>query len=293
MTDSDARQRFVFENTDIRGEFVCLESAYRQCVDGQDYPPAVERLLGELLAAAVVLASTVKFDGRLVLQAHPKGQVALIMGECTSEGTVRGIARFRDGKRPTSEDFAGLMGGGGTLAITIEPARGEAYQGIVPLEGDSLSGCLETYFAQSEQLPSHFHVAADDQRAVVLMLQQLPANRTPGVEERRNQWEHVQILARSLGSRELLEHDNRNILHRLYHQETLRLYEPNPIEYRCTCSRERTAAALISLGKEEVDSIVEEQGGVSINCEFCGTEYNYTPGEIELLMSESTDDTVH
>lgn len=288
MTTRDACQRFVFEDTDIRGELVQLESAYQQCVEGHDYPPPVRRLLGEFLAAAVVLGSTIKFDGRLVLQAHPKGQISLAMAECTDQGTVRGIVRSRE--EPTAEDFATLMGGG-TLAITIEPRDGEPYQGIVPLEGRSLADCLQTYFAQSEQLSTYFQFAVDEKQVLAMMLQQLPAYRTDSVEERENQWQHVRLLAQTLEAQELLSEDNETVLHRLYHQDPVRLFDPEPVAYRCTCSRERTAGALLSIGKEEVDSIVEEQGGVSISCEFCGTEYNYGPEEIRLLMQERGETT--
>lgn len=289
MAAIDATQRFLFEECDIRGEFVCLDAAYRDALANQDYPPAVRRLLGEFLAAAALLATTIKFDGRLVLQARGSGALSLVMAECTSAGTVRGIARYEG--EPLTGAFRGLVGEG-NLAITIEPHKGEPYQGIVALEGESLADCLMRYFEQSEQLGAQFRFSADDDRVAGLLLQQLPAGEGRG-EDREEDWKRIRLLADTLQDEELRSLSNDTLLHRLFHEETVRLFDPVPVRYACTCSRERTAAALLSIGRREVESILEEQQSVTMTCEFCGTVYRYSEEEARLLLHEPGEHPGH
>lgn len=277
----DSSQRFLFDGTDIRGELVRLNSSYTQTVRGHEYPLHVQHLLGEFLAATVLLASTIKYDGRLVLQVRGEGQLSLVMAECTSEGDVRGIVRYDE--PPRKGDFPALIGNG-TLAITVDSRRGEPYQGIVALQGASLADCLAQYFAQSEQLATRFFIVADDDQVSALLLQQLPANVVKDAEEREEQWRHVLALAQTLRDEELLALDNTTILHRLYHQESVRLFDATELRYQCSCSRERTAAALLAIGRDQVQEILAEQGDVSMTCEFCGTHYSFTDNEVTLLF---------
>lgn len=289
MSAIDATQRFLFEECDIRGEFVCLDASYRDALANQDYPPAVRRLVGEFLAAAALLATTIKFDGRLVLQARGSGALSLVMAECTSAGTVRGIARYEG--EPLTDAFRGLVGEG-NLAITIEPRKGEPYQGIVALEGESLADCLRRYFEQSEQLAAQFRFSADHDRVAGLLLQQLPAGETRH-DDREEDWNRIRMLADTLGDEELRSVSNDTLLHRLFHEETVRLFDPVPVRYACTCSRERTAAALLSIGRREVESILEEQQSVTMTCEFCGTVYRYSEEEARLLLHEPGEHPGH
>ena len=290
MYEADTRQRFIFENFDIRGDIVKLQKSYLETVTGKHYPEAVARLLGEFLAASALLSTTIKFDGRLVLQARSAGQVALIMAECSSEGQLRGIARYAD--TPTSDQFTELLRDG-TLVITIDSRSGEPYQGIVALEGTSLAQCLEAYFRQSEQLGSLFTFASDHQGVAAMLLQQLPAQRQQDADERSRSWEHTTTLARTLTTEELLQLPNADILLRLYHQEELRVFPPRPLAFGCSCNRERTARAISALGREEIESLIVERGGVEISCEFCGTEYNFGPGELHLLFEQAEEGPTH
>jgi molecular chaperone Hsp33 len=286
----DGSQRFLFEDADIRGELVRLGESYLQTVATHAYPPAVQRLLGEFLAATVLLASTIKYEGRLVLQARGDGELSLVMAECSSEGEIRGIARY--GQLPTADDFTALMGAG-TLAITIDSRQGEPYQGVVSLQGDSLADCLAQYFAQSEQLATEFFIAADDRQVAALLLQQLPAGIEKDIDQRAEQWRRVQMLAQTLKEEEMLAVGNQRLLHRLYHQESLRLFEPRLIRYQCSCSRERTAGALLSVGREQVEEILAEQGSVDMTCEFCGSEYKFSEAELALLFNERGSGLTH
>ncbi len=280
---SDHCQRFLFSDADVRGEIVRLTRSYTDTVNNHAYPPAVRKLLGEFLAAAALLGSTIKYDGRLVLQVRGDGELTLIMSECTSEGALRGIARYN--QVPQLHDFDALTGNG-VLVITVDSRHADTYQGIVSLEGGSLAASLKTYFEQSEQLQSWFYFAADENQVCGFMLQQLPSSRFTDSDERAHSWEHLLALGQTLTAKELHELSNEDLLHRLYHQEKIELFPARAFHYQCSCSRERTARALISIGKQEVDSIVAEHGSVSIACEFCGTDYHFNAAEIVLLMQD-------
>jgi molecular chaperone Hsp33 len=283
ISRQDLCQRFLFSDVDVRGEIVRLNSSYIDTISNHAYPPAVNTLVGEFLAAAALLGSTIKYEGRLVLQVRGNGELSLIMSECTSEGAVRGIARYQ--QVPQHTDFDALTGDG-VLVITIDSSRADPYQGIVSLEGGSLAASLQTYFEQSEQLKTWLYFAVDDKQACGFMLQQLPSGRQTDSEERAATWEHLLALGQTITAAELHSLSNEDLLHRLYHQEKVELFTPRKFHYQCSCSRERTARALISIGKKEVDSIIAEHGAVVIGCEFCGHEYRFEADEVEVLLQD-------
>ncbi|MBE7376245.1 Hsp33 family molecular chaperone HslO [Pseudomonas lopnurensis] len=294
---SDQTQRFLFDDSDVRGEIATLGDSYLHVLAKHSYPEPVAQLLGELLAAAALLVGTLKFDGLLVLQARSSGAVPLLMVECSSEREVRGIARYHAEQIAPGASLAELMPEG-MLAITIDPANGQRYQGIVGLDGVNLAECLTNYFAASEQLPTRFWLNADSRRACGLLLQQLPADRITDPEEREASWQHLRTLADTLTAEELLGLNGETVLHRLYHEEQLRLFEPRPIQFRCSCSRERSARALVSLGRHDAEQLVAEQGGtVSIDCQFCNHKYTYDAADIAQLFagggSDAPSDTRH
>jgi molecular chaperone Hsp33 len=277
---ADELIRFIFDTTDIRGEWVQLERSYADALANHHYPPGVRRLIGEFLAAASLLGTTLKYEGMLILQARSNGQVPLVMAEATSKGEVRAIVRGAEAA--LGEDFRTLIGDG-QLAITIDPVKGQRYQGVVALEGNSLAACLEEYFRQSEQLPTRFWLAVDDRRAAGLFLQELPSQ--ADAQHRAEQWRHLIALAETLSGRELLELPAADLLHRLFHQEQLRPLRRDPVVFRCSCSQARTEAMLRSLGSEEIESIIAEQGGIEINCEFCLQRYHFTPEQARQLFA--------
>lgn len=297
MHDLDHSQRFLFDDCDVRGELVGLGESYRHVLAKHPYPQPVAQLLGELLAAASLLIGTLKFDGLLVLQARSSGALPLLMVECSSDGDLRGIARYHSEQIGTAAGLPELMPEG-VLAITIEPKNGQRYQGIVELDGVTLADCLTRYFASSEQLPSRFWLCADGQRARGLLLQQLPADRLKDGEERAASWQHLTTLADTLQAEELLGLDNETLLHRLYHQEQLRLFEPRALRFRCSCSRERSARALISLGQADAELLLDEHGGqVEIDCQFCNQRYRFDAADVAQLFagggSDAPSDTRH
>jgi len=295
MSDSklpkrDRAQRFLFEQTDIRGEIVHLDATYRDILAIHEYPPGVGRLMGEFLAAAVLLATTLKFEGKLVLQARSEGQVPLMMVECDSQLQVRAIAR--GAQEATAERFDQLLAGG-QLAITIDPNSGQRYQGIVPLAQSSLAHSLEAYFQQSEQLETRFWLAADENSAAGMLLQQLPAQLVPDRSDRQNHWEHAATLAATLRSEEMLQLSAPELVHRLYHEDPVRLFEPLAVNFCCSCSRERTLKALSSLPREEVEELLQELGSITMDCEFCNQQYRYERKDLGEVFAKNGQQTLH
>ena len=233
MSSSDQLQRVIFEQADIRSVLVGLEQSYQQALVRHHYPALINTLLGEMMAAVSLLSATLKFDGRLILQAQSDNQLKVLMAECNHQRDLRAIARF-DGDLPEQAEFCDLLAGG-QLVITIEPEQGKRYQGVVPLEGKQLSNCLEAYFAFSEQLPTKIHLVADEHRAAGFMLQVMPAK-----GDSADDWEHFSCLAATLSDDELLNLDNETILRRLFHEEDCRLFDADALQFKCDCSRKRT-----------------------------------------------------
>ncbi|WXL25593.1 Hsp33 family molecular chaperone HslO [Ectopseudomonas mendocina] len=294
---SDFTQRFLFDDSDIRGELVSLTDSYHHVLAKHPYPQPVAQLLGELLAAASLLIGTLKFDGLLILQTRSSGAVPTLMVEVSSDGDVRGIARYDADQVAENATLRELMPDG-VMAMTIDPKLGQRYQGIVDLDGDTLAECLTTYFQTSEQLPTRFWLSADGQRARGLLLQQLPADRITDPDEREASWQHAATLADTLTVEELLSLDNETLLHRLYHEDALRLFDPRGLQFRCSCSRERSGRALISLGQTDAEALVREHGGsVEIDCQFCNQRYLFDAADVlQLFIDGSTEapsDTRH
>ena len=282
---TDFTQRFLFDDTDVRGEMVVLSETYAQVLAKHSYPQPVAQLLGELLAAASLLVGTLKFEGLMILQARSSGPVPLLMVECSSEGELRGIARY-DAERIAADALLADLMPEGILAITVEPKSGQRYQSLVDLDGVTLADCLSNYFATSEQLPTRFWLCADGQRARGLLLQQLPADRLTDPEAREASWQHVTTLADTLKTEELLGLDNPTLLHRLYHEEPLRLFDPRSLQFRCSCSRERSANALVSLGQSDAEQLLgENAGSVVIDCQFCNQRYAFDAADIAQLFA--------
>lgn len=278
MNESDSRQRFLLERTQVRGELVSLDATLRAVLERHPYPPAVAGLLGEALAAAALLASTIKFEGALTLQVQGGAPVSLLLAQCTSQGGLRGLARWH-GEAPAEMPPRWL--GDATLTLTIDqPRTGERYQGIVAVAGGDLSAALESYFRQSEQLPTRVWLASNESRAAGLLLQRLP-----GTEEDADAWDRAAQLAETLTRGELLELPGSEVRRRLFQEEDVRVFEPEPVSFRCGCSRERVAETLVSLGREELRSILADEGRVEVHCEFCNHGYHFDAVDVEALFA--------
>ncbi|MDX1735214.1 MAG: Hsp33 family molecular chaperone HslO [Halioglobus sp.] len=296
MTDAssgaplDTSRRFLFDDADIRGESVRLQRSYRDILDIHQYAPGVSRLIGEFLAASVLLSTTLKFEGRLILQVRSEGQVPLLMAECDHNLQVRSIAR---GAQTATALDNELLLTNGQLAITIDPLEGKRYQGIVPLHEDSLAHSLDAYFEHSEQLGTRIWLAADGEAAGGLLLQQLPAQIVPEQELREQQWEHARTLAATVTAQELLTLDAPALLLRLYREDPVRLFESRQVTFCCSCSRERTRSALASLGRAEVEELLQDLGVITMDCEFCNQQYRFDSGDLEDLLQAPQSKTLH
>jgi molecular chaperone Hsp33 len=277
----DLRQRFYFAHSPVRGEIVQLTQTLDDIFKKHDYPLAIRTLLGELLTASVLLTATLKLEGRLSLQARGNGALKMMMAECNHHHEIRGIAQLDEHATFTHDASLKNCLGEGILVITLEPEHGQRYQGVVSLEGETISRCLESYFSQSEQLPTRLWLASDATHAAGLLLQALPQSQDDEDEDR---WPRVVQLTQTLKSAELLELSTDEVLYRLYHEESVTLPDAEKISFACTCSRENTANALVSIGQAECDDIVAEQGDIRLNCQFCHTEYVFTARDINLLF---------
>lgn len=284
MADNDTLQRFIFEHTPVRGEIVHLDATWQAILAKHDYPPLVRNILGEMMVSAVLLAATLKLNGRLIIQLQGKGPVTLMVVECNNAHELRGLAHWQN--LPEEGDLVALAGDG-QLSITLEPANNqERYQSIVELKGESLSDALMNYLQQSEQLDTHLWLAADDQRASGLLLQKLPedaSNQITGVED-ADAWNRIIKLSSTVTKEELLNVAELDLLRRLYHEETVRVFEPSPVCFRCSCSRERVANMLRTIGIDELNSIIEEEGIVGVACEFCNQKYEFDSVDVEGLF---------
>lgn len=269
----DNLYRYLFENADVRGELVQLEQSFQHIANTHDYPTAIKGLLGELLAATSLLTATLKFNGDIAIQLQGDGPVSLAVINGNNDQQMRGVARFSQ----TPADNASLadMFGKGYMVITLTPDEGERYQGVVALDKPTLAECLEEYFAQSEQLPTRIWLFTSADKAAGIMLQVLPS------ETENHEFDHLSQLTATIKAEELLELDAEEVLHRLYHQEEVRLFDPIPVTFKCTCSRERSAAAIRTVDKAEIEAILAETGNIEMGCEYCNSKYIFDAIDIE------------
>jgi molecular chaperone Hsp33 len=278
-------RRFVLDAHPVRGHWVQLGEAWRELHSHQGHPQAVEALLGESVTAAVLLAATLKFQGTLTLQLAGNGRVGLLVAQCTHDFRLRGVARV-DSVPVAGDGFHELVGDG-RLTVTIESEeRAARYQGIVPLAGASLAGSLENYFATSEQLPTRLALAADGERAAGLLLQKLPAPASGEAEgaEAQSIWEDLEAGMLLLPDELLLHGAADATLRSVFATHDCRLFAGQKVRFECRCSTGRVESVLRSLGAEEVRTVLEEQGAVTVTCEFCQRQYRYDAIDVERLF---------
>ena len=294
---SDALKKFLFDDRSVRVESVRIEQAWLAAQAHQQYPVPVTALLGELVAASTLLAANLKFDGSLLLQLQGDGAIALMVVECRADLSIRATVKMRERPLPAAGDLQSMLNPGGTakFIVVLDPPKHtpgrQAYQGIVPLEGNSVAQALEQYMLRSEQLHTRIWLAADALHCSGLLIQRLPlqggAQQTE-IETADDSWARAQHLAQTLTPAEMLSTDQDTLLHRLFWQETLLVFESQPITWKCSCTHERVADMLRMLGKAEVDDILQEQGKVEVACEFCGLPYVFDALDTEALFQSTT-----
>jgi molecular chaperone Hsp33 len=280
----DVLHRFLLERAGVRGVIVRLGPAWREVAGRVDYPVPLRDLLGQSLAASALLTGNIKLEGALSIELKSSGALRLLFAECSDAGRLRGLARW-SGVVPADLQLQELPDA--IMAITIGHAeRGQRYQGLVDLKHAELAGALENYFRQSEQLPARIVLAANDQHAVGLMLQKLPGEGGRDAVQDDDAWPRIEHLTATLGSEELLATSPEQLLYRLYHEETVRLFQPRSLAFGCSCSRERVESMLRSLGRDEIEATLEtQQGIIEVTCEFCARAYTFDRVDAQHLLS--------
>jgi molecular chaperone Hsp33 len=282
----DVLHRFLLEHAGVRGVLVRLGPAWREVAGRADYPPALHAMLGEALAASALLTGNIKLDGALSVELKSSGALRMLFAECTDQGRLRGLARWNE---PLPEPLALNALPDASMAITIgNVERGQRYQGLVELQHASVAESLENYFIQSEQLPACILLAANDTYAVGLMLQKMPDEGGHHAARDDDAWSRIVHLTATLGATELLDTAPEQLLYRLYHEESVRLFEPRSLAFGCSCSRERVTGMLRSLGRDEVEAALTARGDeIEVICEFCAQRYHFDRIDAEVLLSSS------
>ncbi|HFQ4955045.1 TPA: Hsp33 family molecular chaperone HslO [Vibrio vulnificus] len=289
---SNVLNRYLFEDLSVRGELVQLDEAYQRIISSKDYPAALQKLLGELLVSTTLLTATLKFEGSITIQLQGDGPVSLAVINGDNEQKIRGVARW-EGHIADDATLHDMMGKG-YMVITIEPKKGERYQGIVGLEGDNLEQVLEGYFERSEQLKTRIWIRTGEHEgkahAAGMLIQVMPDG--TGSE---NDFEHLEQLTNTVKNEELFTLPANELLYRLYNQEQVRLFEPQSVEFRCGCSRERSGAAIVTVDKNEIYDILASDGSVSLHCDYCGTTYSFDESDVNKLYEEAASEpkTLH
>jgi molecular chaperone Hsp33 len=279
---TDIRQRFYIHDCPIRGEVAHLQHSLAIILGQRDYPPAIQILLGEMLVASSLLASTLKIQGRLSIQIQSAGSLKWAMAECNHLGEVRALAEFTpDPRFAEAQDSRVALAtlDKAVLFINIEPEVGERYQGIVPLEQESLAQCLMQYYDLSAQIPTHIVLACDAKVASGLLIQLLPRTEEEQEQVDSDLWPRLTLLTETLKCDELIQLSAEEILYRLYNEEDVRLPPAESLSFGCTCSKQRCAQALLQIGEEAVKETLLGQNPIEMNCQFCNAQYRFTAEE--------------
>ena len=289
--DHDTLQRFLFEHTAIRGNIVNLTNTLQLALNKQHLPTGLKQALGELMAASALLTATLKMNGSLILQLQSKGILKLLVVECNATFGIRATAKWSGDVKDNQTLFDLLEHG--QFVITLDPKDGgQTYQGIVPLEGENISAMLENYMLRSEQIDTRIWLCYDGNSAAGMLLQKLPEASHQEINHEHHEyddaWNRICHLAETIRDKELLDLPTETILKRLFHEEDVRLFEASNTQFFCSCSRTSVASMLRMLGQDEINSILEEQGKIEVNCDFCNAHYRFDPVDAAQLLASDT-----
>lgn len=280
INHADIRTRFIFDDMPVRGLHVRLENVWKHIVGQKHYSAAIRRALGELLAAGALLSGNLKTDGTLIVQVQGQGRLKMLVVEATSDQTVRATARWDEtAEINDDESLTDLLGNNSVFVLTLQPKDAEPWQGVVPLEGGSIAQMLINYTKRSEQLDTQIVLASSDDACGGLLVQRLPETEPDAAS-----WEHVGTLVQTLTPEELTGLDAQHVLYRLFHETPPRVFDPESIEFACTCSRGKVSDMLLMLGGEEVGGVVAEQGSIQIDCDFCHAKYVFDETDVNALF---------
>ncbi|MCH9756993.1 MAG: Hsp33 family molecular chaperone HslO [Gammaproteobacteria bacterium] len=282
---TDTLQRFVFKDTCVRGEIIRLDSTLKVILQQKPYATEICDLLSQTLCATALLSATLKYDGQLTMQFEGNGPLKILVAKCDNQYRIRGTAKWDEESLPNSlkADFEN-----GQLVITIQKNKpNQRYQSIVKINHQSISQSLEGYFLQSEQLETRLWLAYDSNRqeAVGLLLQKLPDEATSDGSDADNQWQHIQTLANTITDKALFNWNNEVLLHNLFHEETIQLFEPHPVQFYCPCSADKMLNAITTLGEQEALNMLTVNRFIEVVCEYCNNHFEFNEDEIKRLFT--------
>lgn len=288
MSKFDSAQRFLFADANIRGELVHLSDSFVTIMQQRNYPQFVQQFLGEVLVAAVLLASTIKFEGELTIQLATDGPINMLVAKCSNTLDIRGLVNWQ--QEAAAVDLVAALGQG-KLVITVTPKKKTGYyQSIVPLAHRSVAAAIEHYFAQSEQLTTRLWLAVGARGAAGMLLQLLPDADT---EEGQAYWQHLVTLANTTTRQELIGLDNFTLLRRLYHEEVLRVFDHRPVRFRCTCTVARMEGAILAMGEQESQLLLSTNKEIAVTCEYCNHSFVFDKVDVAQIFASKPDDKMH
>lgn len=295
--DVDVLHRFMFNEQSIRGEWVQLNESVTALLSTAPYPQPIRELLANMASAASLLSATLKFEGEISLQIQGKGPVSYAVVDATHALTFRGVARWDENLVELPDNFAELCAKA-VLVITLTPTEGERYQGVVALDKPTFAQCIEAYFEQSEQLLTRVYLfneldVSSPAKTAGLLLQVLPTSAENTKRDEAEAFHHFATLADTLTPEEALSLPIQTLLHRLYREHDLTLFEAAQVKYQCTCSRQRSATALLHVDKQELLGIINEQGKIEMNCQYCDKTYAFDSIDVEAIHAGKTLNEPH
>lgn len=283
-------QRFLFKDHGIRGQFVQLTDSWQSMTHERHYPDVISKLLGELSLVAVIMANGLKHKGRITLQIQGSGPVNLLVVEVIDNLQIKGVAKTSQAITDETS-LSELLGNGQILATMENSQTNHHFQSYVSRDAETVAECFEIFFQQSEQLETRVFLAANQNSAGGLILQKMPETAQTNESSDEDAWNRIEHLASTVNDDELMTLDSEELLHRLFHEETVELFEAREIEYHCPQDSSKIDAMLKSLGEEEVRKILEEQGEIVIHNEMCNFHARYDKAAVDKLFSGNKHET--
>lgn len=279
MKTKDTIQKFTFEHANIRGEIAHLEEAYQKIISQRPYPEKVKELLGEALVSCLLVTSTLKFEGEVSLQFNGDERLPLLIVQCNHKQEIRAFAKYKEDAQ--NSDFENAFLNGKMALVINQYKNNHNYQSLVPINSLLMSENLMHYFAQSEQISTKIWLAVSENSVSGMLLQLLPGSDT---EEQENFWEYAVKIGETITKDELLSLDNQTLLHRLYHETVIRLYNAKAVEFKCRCNKEKMQEVIKILGKEDITKLLEERDTIDVSCDFCNENYSFDSIDIAMLF---------
>lgn len=290
IATTDVLNRYLFNDMHVRGELVQLSKSYQSIIKNHNYPLGVRLLLGELMVATCLLSATLKFEGEITVQLQGDGPIGYMSVNGDHNQKIRGIAKLKPDQAQTTANSLNELIGKGTMVITIRPEKGEAYQGVVALEEETLAECLAHYFEVSEQIPTKIWLFSDDDKQQVAgsLVQLLPDGdgSSENLTQQKSDFEHISQLTNTIKADEVFSLEAQALLYRLYHQEKVSLFEPQTVSYQCGCSHDKCLVAISQIEPTEIESILDEHSKISMTCDYCLTTYDFFYDDLKSFISK-------